>query len=286
MKLGFLTAKYEDLAKARQLGFQAIELQAGALGDPTRGDLDAGKIDACKRLMQQTGIAITALAHYRAGKQPSDVALAPVEFGRVFAAAEKLGVKVVTAMSGFDANLTWDANLRFWADRFGPVAQLAEQRGMRVAFENWMGWWGRPPFRPVNMGGCPDVWDAWFKLVPSPALGLEFDPSHLYWQGIDHIRALKEFRTRIYHVHAKDTEFLPEVRYRCGATADAFRFRIPGDGEIAWPVFIGALDEIGYDGGVAIEHEDPVYSKERFDEGLVRGWQVLNPLINPRSLST
>ena len=92
MKLGFLTAKCEDLAKARQLGFQAIELQTGALGDPAQGDLDAGKIDACKRLMHQTGIAITALAHYRCAKQPSDVALAPVEFGRVFAAAEKLGM--------------------------------------------------------------------------------------------------------------------------------------------------------------------------------------------------
>jgi hypothetical protein len=42
-----------------------------------------------------------------------------------------------------------------------------------------------------------------------------------------------------------------------------------------------ALDEIGYRGGIAIEHEDPIYSGDRFDEGLVRGWQVLNPLIHP-----
>ncbi len=45
------------------------------------------------------------------------------------------------------------------------------------------------------------------------------------------------------------------------------------------PQFISALDEIGYQGGVAVEHEDPVYSGDRFDEGLVRGWQVLSPLV-------
>ena len=62
---------------------------------------------------------------------------------------------------------------------------------------------------------------------------------------------------------------------------DYFRFRIPGYGAINWSEFISALDEIGYTGGVAIEHEDDVYSGERFDEGLARGHQTLAPLIHP-----
>jgi sugar phosphate isomerase/epimerase len=131
------------------------------------------------------------------------------------------------------------------------------------------------------MGGSPDTWDAWFKAVPSRALGLEFDPSHLYWQGIDHMRALYEYRDRVYHVHAKDVEMFPERRYRGGVNGNYFRFRIPGYGGINWATFISALNEIGYEGGVAIEHEDDVYSGERFDEGLVRGHYVLQPLINP-----
>jgi sugar phosphate isomerase/epimerase len=122
-----------------------------------------------------------------------------------------------------------------------------------------------------------------FSAVPSKALGLEFDPSHLHWQGIDYIRALYEFKDRIYHVHAKDTEMLPERRYRGGINGDYFRFRIPGYGEITWPRLISALDEIGYSGDIAIEHEDPVYWNERFDEGLDRGWQVLYPLIHPQN---
>jgi sugar phosphate isomerase/epimerase len=136
------------------------------------------------------------------------------------------------------------------------------------------------------MGGSPDTWDAMFRAVPSQALGLEFDPSHLFWQSIDHIRALHEFKDRVYHVHAKDTELLAERRYRGGVNGDSFRFRIPGYGAINWAGFIAALDEIGYTGGVAIEHEDPVYSGERFDEGLARGWQVLYPLIHPQAHRT
>ncbi|MBC8075633.1 MAG: sugar phosphate isomerase/epimerase, partial [Chloroflexales bacterium] len=135
----------------------------------------------------------------------------------------------------------------------------------------------------INMGGSPDTWDAMFAAVPSPALGLEFDPSHRFWQGIDHLRALHEYPDRIYHVHAKDTELLPERRYRAGINDTSFRFRIPGYGGIDWTTFIAALDEIGYSGGVAIEHEDPIYSGARFDEGLTRGWQTLFPLIHPSS---
>lgn len=71
-------------------------------------------------------------------------------------------------------------------------------------------------------------------------------------------------------MHAKDTELLPERRYRGGINGDPYRFRIPGYGAINWTTFIAALDEIGYTGGVAIEHEDPLYSGERFDEGLTR----------------
>ncbi|MBI4028234.1 MAG: sugar phosphate isomerase/epimerase [Verrucomicrobia bacterium] len=279
MKFGFLTSSYHDIEKAKRLGFTAIELRSAAFGDATKGDLDRTKIAEAKKLGEKHGIEITALAFYRCATKPEDVKTAPAEYTRVFDAAEALGVRVVTAMSGFDANLDWKGNLQFWADRFGPVAQIAEKRGLRVAFENWMAVHGRLPHKPQNMGGCPGVWKEWFALAPSKALGLEFDPSHLYWQGIDHVRALKEFKDRVYHVHAKDTEMLPEVRYQWGINADIFRFRIPGYGAINWAEFISALDEIGYKGGIAIEHEDPIYSGDRFDEGLVRGWQLLNPLI-------
>jgi sugar phosphate isomerase/epimerase len=283
MHLGFLTKTIADIEKAAQLGFDALELHVSALGNPAAGPLSQDHIAQVQELCSRHDVVLTALAYYDLAFQPPADAVLTTAYERVFDAAELLGVQAVASMSGFDAHRDWAGNIQLFADRFGPIAERAEQRKLRIAFENWMGFSGRLPFKPLNMGGSPDTWEAWFRAVPSQALGIEFDPSHLYWQGIDHIRALYEFKDRIYHVHAKDTELLPERRYRGGVNGDYYRFRIPGYGAINWAAFISALHEIGYTGGIAIEHEDPIYSGERFDEGLVRGWHVLAPLIHPRS---
>jgi len=279
MKLGFLTSNVNDILKARAIGFDAVELGAKALGNPSEAKLDQSTIARAGALCEENDIEITALAYYNSPPKPPNSRSTLKEYRRVFDAAEALDVRVVACMAGYDADLSWGANIQLWADRFGPVAELAEQRGVKIAFENWMGCPGTILSRPVNAGGCPDLWDAWFKAVKSKALGIEFDPSHLYWQGIDYLRAAREYAKRIYHVHAKDTEMLPEPRYRRGAMARTFRFRIPGYGEIDWPQFISTLVEGGYRGGVAIEHEDPVFSGKRFDEGLERGLDMLKPLI-------
>jgi sugar phosphate isomerase/epimerase len=282
MRLGFLSGKISDVEKAARLGFDGIELDAGAFGPMTSDGPDLAAVAEARRLCEEHGVEITALAYYGMAGHPAQGDVIAT-YDRVFALAEALGVRTVASMSGFDPDRDWDGNLQLFADRFGPVAEHAERRGLRIAFENWMGFGGALPFRPVNMGGAPDTWDAWFRLVPSPAIGIEFDPSHLYWQGIDPVRALLEFGDRVYHFHAKDTELLPEQRYRGGVNANAFRFRIPGYGEIDWPRLLSALVEVGYRDGVAIEHEDPVFWGERFDEGLARGRQVLHPLLQPFS---
>ena len=143
---------------------------------------------------------------------------------------------------------------------------------------------GDIPWHSVNLAWSPRNWSEMFDRVKSTALGLEFDPSHLVWQGIDHMQALRDFKDRVYHSHAKDTEMLVNNVRREGILGihhNCWRYRIPGYGVINWAEYISGLIEIGYDGGIAIEHEDPVFSGERFEEGLVRGFQVLNPLINP-----
>jgi sugar phosphate isomerase/epimerase len=281
MRFGFLSGTIEDIDKAARLGFDAIELHGTAFGTLPRQPADPDAIEDARDRCRRHGVEVTAIAYYGLARDGLAPAEALQAYRRVFDLAERLEVRTVASLGGFDAGRDWEGNLQLFADRFGPIADEAERRGIKIALENWMGFGGRLPFRPVNIGGSPDTWEALFRLVPSPALGLEFDPSHLYWQGIDHLRALREFADRVYHVHAKDTELLPELRYRYGVNGQSFRFRIPGYGEIDWTAFISALVEIGYDGGVAIEHEDPIFSKERFDEGLRRGWHTLSPLIHP-----
>lgn len=279
MKLGFLAHSVRDIKKAAQFGFTGIELSVGAFGPLSEAPLH---LEEAQSLCATHGVEITALAFYDLAWTPAVQADPQTAYIRAFDIAQKLGVRVVASMSGFDGSLDWKGNLELFQKRFQPICQQAQERGLQIALENWMGVYGPPPQKPCNFGGGPAIWDALFEAVPSPALGLEFDPSHLYWQGIDHIRALKEYQSKVFHVHAKDTEMLPEERYRWGAYSSPFRFRIPGYGEIDWTRFIATLDEIGYNGGIAIEHEDPIYSDERFDEGLIRGHQVLFPLVHPQ----
>ncbi|HEX8832737.1 MAG TPA: sugar phosphate isomerase/epimerase family protein [Abditibacteriaceae bacterium] len=280
MKLGFLAFGLSDIAKAGQFGFPGIEMDANAFGNLAEPVAEA-TIEETKALCATHGVEITAIAFYdiawTAAVQPD-----PLPYYRnLIQLAKALDVPVISSMSGFDGSLDWKGNLELFGKRFGPICAQAEEHGLKIALENWMGVGGPPPQKPCNFGGGPAIWDALFEAVPSEALGLEFDPSHLYWQGIDHIRALKEYQAKVFHVHAKDTEMLPEERYRWGTYASPFRFRIPGYGGIDWTRFVATLDEIGYTGGVAIEHEDPIYSGDRFDEGLQRGHHVLFPLVHP-----
>ncbi len=285
MKLGFLASQVSDVEKAVRYGFPALELATGAFDLTGQVPDQAAKLAEVKALYVTHDVEITALAFYDLAWTPAVQAEPLTFYRRVFDIAEALGVCNVASMSGFDSSLDWKGNLELFARRFQPICDEAEARGLRICLENWMAVHGPPPQKPANLGGGPAIWDALFEAVPSPALGLEFDPSHLYGQGIDHIRALKQYAPKVFHVHAKDTEMLPEQLYQWGHYATPFRFRIPGYGEINWMRFLTALDEIGYSGGVAIEHEDPIYSGDRFDEGLKRGHDVLFPLLHPEEKS-
>ena len=119
-----------------------------------------------------------------------------------------------------------------------------------------------------------------FDAVPSKALGLEFDPSHLVWQGIDWAAALTRFASKVYHVHAKDTEILKDRLAADGFfSAGWWRYRLPGYGCVDWHRFTSMLKEQGYDGGVCVEHEDPVFSGKRRVEGLEKAYACLRPLM-------
>jgi sugar phosphate isomerase/epimerase len=147
-------------------------------------------------------------------------------------------------------------NLRIFKEVYAPLADYAGERGVRIAFET--AGRGGPE---GNLAHSPELWDAMFDAVPSPALGLSFDPSHLVWLGIPNpTDVIRAYRDRIYHVDGKDAEIIRARLHRQGILGSGWwRYRLPGLGELDWTAIFSALVEIGYDGVVSIENEDPVF---------------------------
>ena len=144
---------------------------------------------------------------------------------------------------------------------------------MKLAIENC-------PHGGKNIGYSPYAWARMFEAVPSKAIGLEFDPSHLVFQFIDVERALYDFADRVYAFHAKDTQIYPHVLERTGVLGRGWwKFRIPGYGDVNWTQMFRGLTEIGFDGNVIIEHEDPIFRDDRREEGLRLGLKFLKSFV-------
>jgi sugar phosphate isomerase/epimerase len=125
------------------------------------------------------------------------------------------------------------------------------------------------------------------REIAGPSIGCNYDPSHMFWQNIDPIEAIRILGDAIFHVHAKDTQLYPVNLSRTGVldtkpyTDERNRgwiFRTCGYGHGAewWKEFVSTLRMFGYDGVLSIEHEDSLLSPE---EGLTRAAQFLNDIV-------
>lgn len=307
MKLGFLTACLPKLSLeeictwAASEGFQTLELAAWPVKS-TR-DYQARQIDAArftrsdaarvKDLLAASGLALSAMAYYdnNIDRNPARKKARLTHLKAVVRAAELLDVGLVGTFVGGRPDLSPGDTMKEIGRTFRPLVKYAADHGVRLMIENCpMDHWQRFGL-PGNYAWSPELWEALFNEVPSESFGLNFDPSHLFWLGIDAARAAKEFAPRIFHAHAKDTELLPEGRYRYGSTGRQIKpvpwksgwwqYRIPGLGSIDWKQIIGALREGGYNSVLSIEHEDPVWegSEEKVKQGLVLGLKHLSQIV-------
>jgi sugar phosphate isomerase/epimerase len=158
----------------------------------------------------------------------------------------------------------------FMIESYGALIPVLKETGSRIAIEGW----------PEHQAHCcnPESYRAFLNAIGSPAFGINYDPSHLIRLGIDHVRFLREFAAKVFHVHGKDTEIFPEKLYELGweqnlakMDGSTWRYTIPGHGEARWPLIFQILKESGYAGAVCIEHEDAVFSgSEKLEqEGLL-----------------
>jgi len=269
MRLGFCTEFSEEMVKlAKEEGFDCLEIFTGGKFHPARTSDD--DVKKAKDLLDRYGIIAATVFHGDNWVDKGEPALA--DFRRAMDFAKILGTNIVTCNAWVPPGKL-DEQLPAYKKVFSQFAEWAEDAGVKVAIENC-------PHGLHNIAFSPVAWEQMFDAVPSKAIGLEFDPSHLVFQGIDYVAAIYEFADRIYAFHAKDTEILYRKLSRQGNLVGGWwRFRVPGWGDVNWQKIFIALNDIGYNADVIIEHEDRVFSKERFAEGLRLGLRFLKQFI-------
>ena len=98
-------------------------------------------------------------------------------------------------------------NIPVFKEVFSPIVKQAEDKGIRIAFENCP-LFHYFPFRGINIACCPRVEDLMFDAIPSETIRLEYDPSHLICLVIDYVEIIYKYGAKISHVHTKDAELL------------------------------------------------------------------------------
>jgi sugar phosphate isomerase/epimerase len=205
--------------------------------------------------------------------------------------APKVGIKKIICSTGVSSksiiegnNVKYDPeeSLDEVAETFKEFIELAEKHDVKLCFENC----------PVmgNIAISPYMWDRLFEKLDSDKIGLVLDPSHLVWQFINPYENILKYGHKIYHVHGKDCEIKQDVLGKFGILHSVskansgegagenalaktwWRYRLAGLGDLNWNRIIANLQEVGYDGTISIEHEDPVWegSLEKVQAGLLK----------------
>jgi sugar phosphate isomerase/epimerase len=266
MEIGFLTWVFQHLSLEELFPWAAENGLSGLELDNCPDDIPRLKA-LLSRHPQVRVYALGRSQNYLVGSAAERAVCASL-LSRDIEVAAELDIHVINIFAGRDPYKTVEENLPIFQEVFTPLVAKAEAFGVRLAMENCAqtNWWPAGG----NLAHTPELWRKLFGLIPSAALGLTFDPSHFVWQGMDYLKAVREFGPRIYYAHAKDTEIHADVLADRGIYGtDWWHYRLPGWGRLDWPGFLTALREVGYRGPIAIEHEDRYWNHD--DEEIKHG---------------
>ena len=276
-----------------EMGYQGVQIPAW---DPRAIDLDRaaasrGYCDEYRGKLAELGLEITELAGYLAGQVlavhpayavgfsafhppglegEARTAWAAGELQKCILASEHLGLRNIPVLSGgFAWHLAYpwpqrpagliDEAFKELARRWRPLLDAARDRGCVFGFE-------------LHPGS--DLFDgATFEMFlehtgDHPAVGINYDPSHLLLQQLDYLEFIRIYGSRISGFHVKDAEFRPSGRvgvyggYQPWAQR-AGRFRSLGDGQVDFNRVFTLLTEAGYDGWAVLEWECCVKSPQQ-----------------------
>jgi sugar phosphate isomerase/epimerase len=307
MKLGFFTAILPDLSFEQVLDFAAqerfscLEVACWPAGKAERkfagvshldvAGLTPGRADDLNASWARRGLGISALGYYPNPLDPDPAVSrkAVAHLKQVILAAEKLGLKNVNTFIGRDWTKTVDENWPRFLATWKPLIAFAEDHGIRIGIENCPMSFTRDEWPGgKNLASTPVIWRRMFADLPSRNFGLNYDPSHFVLQQMDPLSPLREFKARLFHLHAKDMTVQSDRLNEVGVFAfpnEWHRPRIPGFGSIDWAAFMAALYEIGYAGPVCVEVEDDTFGQtlRGRKQALVVARNVLAPFFAPET---
>jgi sugar phosphate isomerase/epimerase len=305
MRIGVFTALYgnlpfeEALDRAVAVGVTAVEIGTGGYPGHPHCPVDElleseSKRQAYMKAITSRGLILSGLSCHNNPVHPDPAVAKEADevLRKSIRLAELLGIPVVNTFSGLPAGAPGDSRPNWvtcpWPPHFLEIldyqwnevtipywreaATFAEDHGIKVAFEM------HPGMLVYNV-------DTMLRLrqAVGPALGCNFDPSHLFWNGVDPVAAIRKLGDAIYHVHGKDVyvDHLNVAVNGCNdnkpygqLAARSWTFRTIGYGHglKVWKDIMSAFRLIGYDYVVSIEHEDALMSN---DEGLAKAVATL-----------
>ena len=301
MKLGILTAPFPDTKLidvanwSASVGFEELEIACWpSVGDDARRYAGTSHIDVdgltktkareIVGAIKEKGISISGLGYYP-NPLHSEAAHRERVIGhlkKVISAAGMMGVPVVNTFVGGDRAVSVDQNWERATQVFPDIITHARDSGVKLAFENCPMIFSKDEWPGGhNIAYAPKIWRRIFESWGDD-VGMNYDPSHLVWQMIDQARFIKEFGSRMVHVHAKDLMIDRDGLYENGIMSVGIGWqvpRMPGLGDVNWAEIFAGLYRAGYDGSVIIEHEDRTF--EGTDENVKRGFLLARDVLRP-----
>jgi len=310
MKLGVFTVllaqkSLEDALKyLSQAGVQAVELGTGGYPGNAHANADEllsddSKISALKDLVSKYGMEISALSCHGNPVHPQKSIAESFhkDFEKTVLLAEKLNINRVITFSGCPGDCPNSLYPNWvtcpWPDDFLKIldyqwnevlipywksaSSFAVEHGVtKIALE-------------MHPGFCVYNTETLLKLraAVGDSIGANYDPSHLFWQGIDPVASIRKLGPAIFHFHAKDTK-VDELNSAVNGVLDTkhygdeinrswiFRSVGYGHGQQMWKDIVSNLRMVGYDDVMSIEHEDSLMS---VNEGLMKAISFLKEVM-------
>ncbi len=258
------------LSQVVEHGFESFELTCWQY----LGGVDLKKLsEEAKEALGDQAI-ISSLGIY--GNPLTDEKTA-ADWETVIKGCKYFGCDVVCGFAGALEDRPVDESMEQFGKVFGKLAKIAEDEGVRIAFENcdMGGSWDRPRW---NIAHAPRAWEMMFNAVPGTTLGLEWEPCHQMGSLIDPIPQLRKWVDRVYHVHGKDATVAIDILETEGTRSGKqwIWHRTPGFGDSNWSDIITILRQANFVGAIDIEGwHDPIYCGDLEMTGQVYGLEYL-----------